>query len=504
MARARRLSADTGLPKAEVVVIGAGGAGLMAAQAALESGARDVVVLEKAAAPGGNTSQSAGMFAVGSPAQRRKGIEVSAEEVFREKMAYANWRVDPGLVRDCIGLSGPIVERFESLGMCFDNVIEFVREGTAPRLFHSFSPGPQGFIGRRVVAALADECEREGARILCGIAVTGIRTGEGGKIAAVEAHSGDRNVHVGTRSVILATGGFGANKGLLEKYFPGHGDVFTQNFPEMTGDGLLMAEGLGAIIDDNRVLLVTGPHHYPWSHVLSLLVRRPDILLVNKQGERYCAETIFLDNHTEAGNALSRQPEMICYALLDSSMLDRIVMSGQVIGGMEREAGGNGAWLRELGGELEAGVTRGTVFRSSEWEDIARWMGADPNVLSVTIRRYNDHCHRGHDDEFCKEEGFLLPLRTPPFYAVLGRQGFDTTLGGIKVSRGMEVVGRQGGPIPGLYAAGDCASGWEHSDYNLRHPGSAMTFALCSGHIAGRRAAEYVADGAHPAGRSSG
>jgi len=476
----------------DLLIVGTGGAGLCAAVAALDSGLTNVVMLEKAPVPGGNTAQSAGMFAVGSPAQKRKGIEVPLSEVFREKMQYANWRVDPELVLDCIVKSGPLVGWLEDKGMRFDNVIEFLREDQAPKVFHSFELGPTGFIGQKIVDTLMKECVDRGVRVLYDTAATRLlRTWSGG-VAGVVAQSGDGEVTVQAPATIFATGGFGANRQLLERFFPGHGDVFTKGYPQMTGDGLLMAEQAGADIDDHMVLLVTGPHHYPWSHVLTLLVRRPDLLLVNKNGERYCDETIFLDYHTEAGNALSRQPEMTCYALLDSHLVDRMISSRQIVSGMEREAGGSGAWLDELHFELEAGVARKTAFKASTWPELAVQMGADPEVLTQTVARYNDNCERGSDDEFFKEQAFLHALNEPPFYAVLGVQGFDTTLGGIRVNRHMEVIDRHDAPIPGLYAVGDSASGWEHNDYNLRHPGSAMTFAFCSGHIAGQRAARLV------------
>jgi fumarate reductase flavoprotein subunit len=478
--------------RAEIVIVGAGGAGLCAAAAALESGMRDIVVLEKAAAPGGNTALSAGMFAVDSPAQRRKGIQVSADDVFREKMDYANWRVDPELTRACIAKSGEIVAWLEEKGMFFDSVIEFLREGEAPKVFHLFSPGPAGFIGRKIVDALAEECRVRGARILCEARACRLVADDSGRVVGLTARSGGEDICVHAGSVILATGGFGASRELLETFYPGHGDVFTKGCQELTGDGLVMAREIGAAIDDNMVLLVTGPHHYPWSHVLTLLVRRPDILLVNKHGERYCDETLFLDYHTEAGNALSRQPGMVCYGLVDSALKDRMINAREVVSGMEREAGGCGAWLDDLEGELEAKVVSGTVKKADTWEDLGRLVGADPFTFAGTVARYNALCDAGHDADFLKEKRFLVPLRTPPLYAVLGRQGFDTTLGGIKIDRQMRVIGRDGAPMRGLYAAGDCASAWEHDNYNLRHPGSALTFALCSGFIAGEQAATFV------------
>jgi NAD(P)-dependent dehydrogenase (short-subunit alcohol dehydrogenase family) len=92
-----------------MVVIGGGGAGLTAAAAAREADTKDSIIMEKAAKSGGKTAQSAGIFAVGSPAQKRKGIDVSVDEIFREKMIYANWRVDPRLVRRCTEKSGKMI-----------------------------------------------------------------------------------------------------------------------------------------------------------------------------------------------------------------------------------------------------------------------------------------------------------------------------------------------------------------------------------------------------------
>jgi fumarate reductase flavoprotein subunit len=485
------MSNDTAQFTADLVIIGSGGAGLTAASIALEQGVANIVILEKAANCGGNTTVSAGMFAIDSPAQKRQGIELSRGKIFDEKMAYANWRIDPGLTLDCIDLSGPMVAWLETKGMRFENVIDFMRPGRAPRVFHSFSLGESGFIGKPIVEKLSSECLSRGVRILKSTAVTAILMSEG-KVAGVLANAEGQPIEIAAPAVILATGGFGASPTLMEKYFPGHSKDFTWGKPELTGDGLLMAEACDAEIDNNKVLLGTGPHHYPWSHPLTLLVRRPDLLLVNKLGERYSNETIFLDYHTEAANALSRQPGMICYGLLDSSVKARIIACTESVSGMEKEAGDSWGWRSTIEPELESGVARGTVFKADSWEALGVAIGAAPGLLSKTVDRYNSWCKKGCDEEFYKDAIFLQPLSTPPFYAILGRQGFDSTLGGIRVDRHMQVIGLSGAPLPGLYAVGDCASGWEHESYNIQHPGSAMTFALCGGYIAARKAAEYI------------
>lgn len=478
----------------DIAIVGAGGAGLTAGAAALESGAKNITILEKAVSAGGNTAQAAGMFAVNSLAQKRMGIHISADEIFNEKMRYANWRIDPRLVRACVDKSGEMIEWLGKKGMKFENIIEFVREGDGPKVFHSSSPGPSGFVGKKIIETLAEECREKGVQVLCETSARKLLADDDKSIAGVLAVSKGKEIRIDTPTVILATGGFGGNRELMNRYFPGNADTFTKNYPEMTGDAIVMAEELNAEIDDNILLLVTGPHHYPESHCLTLLVRRPDVLLVNKNGARYCDETLFLNYHTEAGNILNRQPDKICYALLDSRIKKNMIQKREIISGFEREAGGNGAWLDDLEKELATDVKGGTVFKADSWEEMAESLSVPPEVLKNTIERYNASCDAAYDEEFTKEKRFLLPLRESPFYAVLGKQGFDCTIGGIKINHRMEVINRQGRPIRGLYATGDCASNWESRNYNLRHPGSALTFALCSGYFAGQNATAYVAE----------
>jgi fumarate reductase flavoprotein subunit len=480
--------------QADMVIVGAGGAGLTAAVSALESGAENIVILEKAASIGGTTNVCAGMFAVNSPAQKRKGIHVSIEEAFNEKMDAGNWRIDPDLTRVFIEKSGEIVEWFESRGMTFDNVIEFVREGDGPKVFHTFCLGPDGFIGKKIADTLAGECRGAGVHIMCETAARNLLTDEAGRISGLIAETEGRFIRIDTPVVILAAGGFGENRELMNRYFPGNADTFTKEPPEVTGDALIMAEALNAVIDDNMSILFTGPHHYPESHILTMLVHRPDILIVNKNGKRYSKETIFLDYHTEAGNLLDRQPDHICYALLDNRIKTDMIRGKEVISGFEKEAGGNGEWLDALDPELERCIAGGTAFKADSLEGLAEQLGIPADVLRNTVGRYNAFCDAGCDEDYYKEKKFLLPIRQAPFYAVLGKQGFDCTVGGIKINYKTEVMSRQDRPIRGLYAAGDCASGWEYRNYNLKHPGSAMTFAFVSGFFAGQNAAAYVAE----------
>ena len=129
---------------------------------------------------------------------------------------------------------------------------------------------------------------------------------------------------------------------------------------------------------------------------------------------------------------------------------------------------------------------------SDTLDGIAEYIGTKPEVLKTTVERYNAFCDKGYDEDFLKDKEFLVPLRTPPYYAVLGRQGFDSTLGGIRINEHMEVISKDYNPIRGIYAVGDNAGGWVSRDYTPDYPGTALAFAVYSGYIAGVNAAKLV------------
>jgi fumarate reductase flavoprotein subunit len=130
---------------------------------------------------------------------------------------------------------------------------------------------------------------------------------------------------------------------------------------------------------------------------------------------------------------------------------------------------------------------------ADSWDDIAAWMGAEPEALAATVEEYNAACDRGYDPVFVKERRYLLPLRTPPFYAIRGHVHICDTIGGIKIDESMRVIDTAGDPIPGLYAAGVTTGGWEAETYDYRLTGHLVGFALNSGRIAAENAVDYTA-----------
>jgi fumarate reductase flavoprotein subunit len=120
------------------------------------------------------------------------------------------------------------------------------------------------------------------------------------------------------------------------------------------------------------------------------------------------------------------------------------------------------------------------------------WIGADTAVLKATVAAYNTAADQGLDTLFAKDSKYLLPLRTPPYYAIKWGVSFLNTIGGIKINERTEVLDKKDNPIPGLYAAGVDTGGWETETYCMRLPGHAFGFTINSGRIAGEEAAAYI------------
>jgi fumarate reductase flavoprotein subunit len=232
------------------------------------------------------------------------------------------------------------------------------------------------------------------------------------------------------------------------------------------------------------------------------------VIWINKLGERFCDESLYAGHPHQAANSLSRQPDETCYALVDSETLRSIVKKKELYteldafflyggsGGFEAKPslGARTTWFDRLYDDFKIDAAKGVAKIASTLDEIAEYIGVRPKVLKATIEQYNSYCDQGYDADFLKNKEFLLPLRTPPYYALIGRQGYDCTLGGIKINQFMEVINKQYSPISGLYAAGDNAGSCIPTVYDMKHAGTTLSFAICSGYIAGENAAKYISE----------
>jgi fumarate reductase flavoprotein subunit len=228
---------------------------------------------------------------------------------------------------------------------------------------------------------------------------------------------------------------------------------------------------------------------YKGARSIASIPGEPTTIWVNKRGERFMAEASAMV--FEMVNALLRQPEQVCFSIFDEGIVQNIISHGPTRKYRGRETVLDKATTDR---ELQEAAEGGIITISDSLDGIAEWTGADPAILRATIEEYNTGCDSGHDPLMGKDRKFLIPLRTPPYYAIKGFPNLLTTLGGLRINHRMEVLDKNNEPIRGLYAAGNDTGGWETDTYNIHLPGTTFGFAINSGRIAGESAAKYISE----------
>lgn len=489
-----RISAGDPSMDADLVIIGGGGSGLAAAVRAREMGIKRVVVLEKTGRPGGNAWLAVVMLGLGASGRVQPDMTEWRDRTFAAVMQFGEWACDPKLVRAFVEKYPEVVAWLEGKGMHFDgggfdvggrsfSVLRMLERKPGYKVSDP-ARGP-GFVGSSVVDLLLEDCQRLGVRVLTKTRATSILLGESGdEVRGVLAAGRDGEQTIRARAVILAAGGFGANEEMMRHYFPKHfreeGPINVLCLGSQTGDGIAMAQQIGLVMGEDMDPGIIGPGHHPWRHSLHEALLRPETLWVNKNAERFINECVAF----MAGPALMRQPGAILYALFDSAIKKHIQANPSP---RQVQMGGE-EWLRTLDEDLqaEAGWKRTVSAIADSWDELARKIGVDPAALRATVERYNGLCDQGRDADFVKDSRFLMPLRTPPYLAVLGVRFCHGTEGGVKVNERMQATGRDGQEIAGLYATGDNTSGWV-TEWGL--PGTTLAFAFTSGYMAAESAA---------------
>ena len=465
----------------DVLIIGGGGTGLAAAVTSARLGKR-VAVLEMRKTLGGNTSRAEGIFAADSPAQRRNMIKAPADELFRFAMDYSHWQTDPRIVRAFIDRSGDTIGWLEDMGLAFDWIPPYY-PGQPFQTWHLIHGGGTG---EKVVSSLIKECEKLGVEFFLNTRARHLIF-EDGRVCGVEAETENGKAVFAAKAVVIGTGGFAANKELLEKYCPYYFDGMTCYAGANNGDGLVMCLEAGAATEGLGLLFLNGPR-FTGDFMLNGVCQEPGACWVNKQGRRYYDESSTF--RFERAYAVTRQPDHISFTVFDSAIKERIRTRGldKGIGVMIKP----GTVIPDLDSRLESEIKKGNVFCGENHEELAEKAGIPADVFVKTIEEYNCACASGRDPIFAKQAEYLVPIEEGPFYAIRCESSFLSTIGGIRINENMEVMASDGSVIRGLYAGGVDAGGWEMGSYNCVLSGSCAGFALSSGRIAGENASGYI------------
>lgn len=441
----------------DVVIVGAGGAGLTAAVRATQAGAK-VLVLEKMPFVGGNSLKaSGGMNCADTKFQAALDITDSGVPQFIEDTMNGGHGInDLALVTTMAENSAEAVDWLESIGAPLPKVA--ATGGTVHKYLHSPEDGSP--VGEYLVAKLDEEAKKNGIEVMLNTTATEILM-DGGAAVGVKANDAAHEYTINAKAVVLATGGFGANFDLMCSFNPSLANAVTTNHPGATGDGILMAEAVGAATVDMDQIQLHPTVYQATSMLVSEKMRSLGAILVNQNGVRFTND---LATRDAVSNAELEQPGGYAWIIFDQNLVDNNKSAAKYI-------------------------EQGMAVTGDTYEALAEAMNVDAEAFVKTMETWNAAVATGEDAEFGRNNGMDADLSTAPFYAIQIAPGIHHTMGGVKIDTATRVIDTEGQPIPGLFAAGETTGGVHGGN---RIGGNAVCDFVVFGRIAGANAAEYA------------
>ena len=441
----------------DIVIIGAGGAGLAAAIEGVQNGAK-VIVLEKMGVAGGNTtSATGGLNAAETKIQKELGIEDTKEQFYADTMKGGYNKNDPALVRKMVDKAAETVDWLMSFGVDLSDVGKMA--GSTNKRTHR----PQGgaAVGAHMVSVMETEALKIGVDLRKNSKVIDIIKEEN-KPAGVVVETNGQRYTIAAKAVIIATGGFGANPDMVVKYKPELEGFGTTNHKGATGDAFAWIEKFGGALTQMDEIQ-THPTVVPGNGLMiTEAVRGNGAIMVNREGNRFCSEMATRDVMSKA---ILNQTGKTAYLVFDMG-------------------------VRKSLKAIEGYVKQGLLTEGETPEALAQKLGIPAESFASTIASYNQIQASGNDAEFGRKASEMpRPLTEGPYYAVEVGPAIHHTMGGIKITPNAEVLDTNGNVIPGLYAAGEVTGGVHGGN---RLGGNAVADICVYGKIAADSALEYI------------
>ena len=447
---------DTG-----IVIIGAGGAGMTAAIMVKQAG-KDFVLLEKMPYAGGNTTKATGgMNAAETHYQKEQGIEDSVELFAADTIKGGHDLNDPALVEVMAKESANAIDWLDSIGAELPK-ISFSGGASVNRIH---APADGSGVGEFLVERFSAKLDELGVETMYNTKATELLTDADGKVCGVKAEGKDCNYVFNCKAVILATGGFGANEEMYTQYRPDLKGTVTTNAPGATGDGIVMAQALGADLVDIEQIQLHPTVEQSTSMLITESVRGDGAILVNQSGVRFTNELLTRDAVSAAELA---QEGHYAYIIFDQNLRDHLKA-------------------------VEKYVKTGITVQADTIEGLAELISVDPAVLAKTLADWNECVKKQEDPEFGRTTGMNADLTTAPYYAIKIAPGIHHTMGGVKIDTSAHVINTDGKAIPGLYAAGEVTGGVHGGN---RLGGNAVADIVIFGRIAAETALAEMDDAA--------
>jgi fumarate reductase flavoprotein subunit len=433
----------------DIVVIGAGAAGLSAALEARRNGA-EVIVVEKMDITGGNTIRSSGAFNV---AGHKLQIEADkgrkdVEDFIKFTMTGGHDMNDPDLVRYMIENSAGIVDWITEVG--FEARIgETYQSFTVP----GYAPG--------LIIGLQEYFEEQGGTVMLSTKATEIILKDGSAAGIIAEGADGGKVTINADAVIIAAGGYGANLDWIAELDPNLKGFVTNNHPGATGDGIVMAQAVGAAVRDLNEIQTHPTVHVPTATMMTEGCRNAGGILVNTSGKRFTNEVNYRDIVSEA---ILSQDQGFAYLIINQEIVDS-------------------------NGNIQGYYDIGVLQKFDTIADLAKFMSVEENVLQETMDKWNKAVAEENDPEFESKFSWIRDLSVGPWYSVAVSPGIHHTMGGIVINTNAEVISTEGQVIPGLFACGEVTGGVHGGN---RVGGNAILDCLVFGKTAGEKSASYV------------
>lgn len=438
--------------EADVVIIGAGAAGLTAGVNALENGATSVIVVEKMDLPGGNTIRSSGAWNVAGHAEQvaNNAKRADVEAFIATTMEGGHYTNDEALVRYMIEKSAFITDWMRSIG--FDAKFgEGYGSCTVPG------------VARGLIMGLQEKLEARGGKLMLATKATGITTDTAGAANGIVCTGADGGtVTVKAKAVVVATGGYGYNLEMCVALDPNLKGFVTNNHPGAMGEGITMATAIGAATVDLNEIQTHPTVHQATANMLTEGCRTAGAILINQSGKRFTNECGFRDVVSEA---ILSQEGKYAYLLMNQAVVDSNV-------------------------NIASYIPLGTLIPVGDLDGAAEFMKVDADTLKTTVANWNSYVAAKSDPEFNSQFGWFRDLTEGPYYVSQIAPGIHHTMGGLKINTTTEVLKADGTAIPGLFACGEVTGGVHGGN---RVGGNAILDCLVFGYTAGASAAAYAA-----------
>lgn len=489
----------------DVVVVGAGGAGMTAAITATDAGKKVIVVESQPIAGGNSVRSTGGMNAAKTPYQDKNefkeaaGVEktlATAAEKYADNATItalaatvkSQWdayqanpqgyfdsvelmeldtliggkgKNNPELVKALAENSAAAIEWLASIGADVKNVGAF--GGASVKRIHRpvNADGKVTAVGAYIVPILEKNLQDRNVQFLFDTTANEIIMKDGKAVGIKATGKDGHKVTINAKSVVIATGGFGANAEMVEKYKPELKGFATTNAEGAQGQGIDMATAVGAATVDMDQIQIHPTVHIEEdgnAHLITEGLRGDGAILVNAEGKRFYDEVSTRD---KVSAAIIAQPEKSAWLVVDQSMVDKSAV---------------------IAGYIKSGYT----VTGATYEELAKAMGVDETTFVSTMNTWNQAVEAKSDAEF-NRTSFANPLTAAPYYAIKITPAVHHTMGGIVINPKAEVLNEKGEVISGLFAAGEVTGGVHGAN---RLGGNAVADFTVFGRIAGQSAAD--------------